>query len=215
MCGRYTLIATPEEIARHFQLKQPDSLDARYNIAPSQTILAIALESDVRQLKPMRWGLIPHWVKDRARWKANLINARAETVNSKPSFRAAFKQRRCLIPATGFYEWSQKQPYYCQLKDTKLFAFAGLWESWQDEGEATVSCAIVTTEANGLMSEIHYRMPVILDASCYQTWLNGSEVEARNLLQPYAESAMELRQVSKLVNNPRNDKPECLIGSRH
>ncbi len=214
MCGRYTLTATTDKLAQQFEVKQPESLQPRYNIAPSQTIPAIALEGDSRQLKLMRWGLIPHWVKDLAEWKANLINARAETVDSKPSFKSSFKQRRCLIPATGFYEWSNdKQPYYFSLKDSKLFAFAGLWESWQGDGnEAIASCTIITTKAKDLAAEVHHRMPVIIAPDDYQTWLSGDENEAHNLLQPYAATAMELRQVSKLVNNPRNDKPECITG---
>lgn len=215
MCGRYTLIATSEELARHFEVKQPEFLPARYNIAPSQTIPAIAQEENRRRLKLMRWGLIPRWVKDLEAWKANLINARAESVNSKPSFKTAFRQRRCLIPATGFYEWSNKQPYYFHLKDNRLFAFAGLWDSWQHKPtKAIASCTIITTTANSLTAKIHHRMPVILAPDDYQTWLDGDEDEAQKLLQPYTESAMELRQVSKLVNNPRNDKPECLANSK-
>lgn len=212
MCGRYTLTATKEEFAQHFQTEQPKSLKARYNIAPTQNILTIAADETPRRAQSMRWGLIPHWVKDLDSWKANLINARAETINEKPSFKTAFKQRRCLIPATGFYEWSSdKQPYYFDLKDSKLFAFAGLWESWKDEGQdAIASCTIITTKANDLAARIHHRMPVILAANDYQTWLDGNEDRARELLQPYSAAAMELRRVSKLVNNPRNNKPECI-----
>ena len=167
----------------------------------------------------LHWGLIPSWAKD-PKMGAKLINARAETVAEKPAFRTAFRQRRCLVLADGFYEWQtqenkkQKQPYYIRLNDWQPFAFAGLWERWQDaEGEVIESCTLLTTEANELMCPIHNRMPVILDPKDYDVWLDPEVKQAdvlQSLLHPYASEKMTAYPVSKAVNKPSNDTAECI-----
>ncbi len=167
MCGRYTLKTPIDVVAEHFGLDEyPSSLTPSYNIAPTQEVAAVVEEDEKRKLKMFRWGLVPSWAKDPAIGN-KMINARAETVSEKPSFRSAFKRRRCLIVADGFYEWQKtdggaKQPYHFRMKDSSPFAFAGLWETWDGDGADVRSCSIITTDANDLMKEIHHRMPVIL-----------------------------------------------------
>jgi putative SOS response-associated peptidase YedK len=183
---------------------------ARYNIAPSQEILAVRDTDGDRELSFLAWGLIPSWSKEP---KGN-INARAETLLEKPSFREAFKHRRCLIPADGFYEWKKeangKQPYYFQLKDGGLFAFAGIWEEWrQGESEAT-TCAIITTQPNELLSPVHNRMPAILHERNYDEWLHGSASEAQSLLVPYPVTEMQGYPVGRKVNAPVADSAELI-----
>lgn len=219
MCGRYSFTQVTEAIADKFQVKEVPEISPRYNIAPTQQIATVLVdsESSERQLKMLRWGLIPSWAKD-AKMGAKLINARAETVAEKPAFRAAFKKRRCLILADGFYEWQtqngEKQPFYFRLENGEPFAFAGLWEHWEKgEGEPIESCTILTTEANELMHPIHDRMPVILEAKNYEQWLDpeAKKVELlQSLLQPYPTEEMTAYPVSTKVNNPKNDRPECI-----
>lgn len=218
MCGRYTLSQTTEAIASAFQLNEVPKLEPRYNIAPTQLVPVIRQsEQHQRQLQILRWGLIPAWAKD-ASMGARLINARAESVNEKPSFRSAFRQRRCLVIADGFYEWqrqdSKKQPFFIHLPDGKPFAFAGLWERWQSpEGETIESCTIITTEANELLRSIHDRMPVILAPKDYDVWLDPTLQEPeklQQLLHPYPTEAMITDAVSTKVNSPKNDTPECI-----
>jgi putative SOS response-associated peptidase YedK len=173
--------------------------------------------TEERELTFLHWGLIPSWSKDR-KIGSRLINARSETVTEKPSFRAAFKRRRCLIPADGFYEWqrqgSRKQPIYIHSHDGAPFALAGLWETWQAaDGSVIDSCTILTTEPNELMEPIHNRMPVILEPPDYDTWLHPGDNPnvALHLLRPYASEKMAAYPVSTLVNNPRNDSPDCIV----
>lgn len=219
MCGRFSQSQPAETIAQIFQVAVP-SLTPRYNIAPNQSVATVLQNPDHqnKQFKMLHWGLIPSWAKD-PKIGARLINARAETVAEKPSFRSAFRQRRCLVLADGFYEWQQqetqkqKQPYYFRLRDGYPFAFAGLWERWQDtHGEVIESCTLLTTEANELMRPIHNRMPVILDPKNYDLWLN-SEIKQRELLEallhPYPTDEMTAYPVSKVVNKPVNDSEEC------
>lgn len=215
MCGRYSFTQLAETIADKFQVKEVPPLSPRYNIAPTQQVATIFLDSDSseRQFKMLRWGLIPSWAKD-AKMGAKLINARAETVAEKPAFRAAFKKRRCLILADGFYEWhtenGEKQPFYFRLENGEPFAFAGLWEHWEKgEGEPIESCTIITTEANELMRSIHERMPVIIDPKDYEQWLNP-EIRKTELLQPYSSEKMIYYPVSTEVNSPKNDRSECI-----
>jgi putative SOS response-associated peptidase YedK len=165
MCGRYTLRISVDSLVEAFEIEEyPPSLNPSYNIAPTQEVAAVVEEDEKRKLEMLRWGLIPSWAKDPAIGN-KMINARAETVSEKPSFRKAFKVRRCLILADGFYEWQKtdngKQPYHIKMQDDSPFAFAGLWETWKN-GEEIRSCTIITTDANDLMGEIHHRMPVIL-----------------------------------------------------
>ncbi len=219
MCGRFTLSQPTSAIASAFNLTQTPHLEPSYNIAPTQLIPAIisAPEQGEKQLQMLRWGLIPSWAKDPA-IGAKLINARAETVSEKPSFKAAFKRRRCLIVADGFYEWQRqerkKQPYYFRLQNGQPFAFAGLWEHWKSPNEQIlVSCTILTTEANNLLRPIHDRMPVILDEKDYDLWLDP-EVQQPELLQPplhpYPADLMTSYAVSTKVNSPKNNTPECI-----
>lgn len=219
MCGRYTLTATPEAIQQAFNLGTlPDDLPPRYNIAPTQHVPIITNHApDV--LTIVRWGLIPSWSRDAAA-AARMINARAETVDEKPSFRSAFKRRRCLIPADGFFEWTaqqggRKRPYYIHHVDHAVFAFAGLWELWHSpEGDEVQTCTIITSEPNDLIRPLHNRMAVILDPADYDLWLSPDELPAaalKPLLRPYPAEKMAAYPVSTLVNSPANDTPQTII----
>jgi putative SOS response-associated peptidase YedK len=190
----------------------------RYNIAPTQPLAAVRAGADTgrRELVPLKWGLIPSWAKD-PKIAASCINARAETVADKPAFRSAFKRRRCLVLADGYYEWTgqpgKKQPWHIGLRGGGAFAFAGLWECWRPPGgEPVETCTIVTTEANELTSKYHDRMPVIVHPADYARWLDPAAPPdgLRPLLAPYPAGAMEAAAANPLVNNPRNDSPDCL-----
>jgi putative SOS response-associated peptidase YedK len=218
MCGRYTLHTDFETLKKHFQvLAQSDELTPRFNIAPSQSVAAVRRGAQGRELAILRWGLVPFWAKD-SKIGYRTINARAETVAVKPAFRAAFRQRRCLIPADGFYEWKSqsggKQPYYIRLKHNNLFAFAGLWEHWKSEtGEILESCTIIVTHANELVDSIHDRMPVILHPNDYETWLSPWESATDHLaalLKPYPAEQMTAYSVSTGVNNPKHEDSSCI-----
>ncbi len=222
MCGRYTLRVAPAELADIFGMLGEFEWSPRYNIAPTQTVAAVRTrdEGDGRELVEFRWGLIPSWAKD-AKIGSSLINARSETVATKPAFRAAVNRRRCLIPVDGFYEWQAvagqkvKQPYLISVRDVPVFAFAGLWEHWTSpDGTPVDSCTIITTEANALMQQVHTRMPVILDPADYSVWLDRNRQDANDvlpLLKQFPADKMQLVAVSTLVNSPRNEKPECVI----
>ena len=222
MCGRFSFTQPEKVVAEVFDLSSIPTLSPRYNIAPTQPVPTILPDSEngKRQLKMLRWGLIPSWAKD-MKMGARLINARAETIAEKPAFRSAFKRRRCLVLADGFYEWQQqdgkKQPFYFQLQDGKPFAFAGLWERWEKgEGEPIESCTIVTTEANQLMRPIHDRMPVILDPENYDRWLDPELQKTemlQSLLQPYQSEEMTFYPVSTKVNNAKVDSADCINSS--
>lgn len=217
MCGRYTQTKSGEAIARTFSLSTTPDPQPRYNIAPTQAVGAIAQPNETREYKTFQWGLVPSWAKDPSIGN-RMINARAETAAEKPSFRAPFKRRRCLVLADGFYEWQkagkQKQPYYIQVGDRDLFGFAGLWEKWESgDGSYLETCTILTTEPNDLMQSIHNRMPVIIHPEDYDLWLDPDIQDGRHvqhLLRPYEEDAMALYPVSKTVNNPRNETSECI-----
>lgn len=217
MCGRFSQTKPSEIIAQAFCIADVPSLMPRYNIAPTQTIGTVLQTADdsQRQFKMLHWGLIPGWAKDE-KMGAKLINARAETVTEKPAFRTAFRKRRCLIVADGFYEWQhkngQKQPFYFCMQDEQPFAFAGLWEVWKNGDKQITSCTILTTEANDLLKPIHDRMPVILAPKDYNLWLD-STVKTEllpSLLKPYSSEEMNSYAVSKLVNNPSNDNDKCI-----
>lgn len=217
MCGRYVLTSELDVIQTAFDLTNvPDSMPPRFNIAPSQPIAVITNE-DSRTLTFHRWGLIPSWAKDVAIGN-KMINARSETVDEKPSFRAAFKRRRCLIPADGFFEWQQrdgrKVPMFIHMKDRGVFALAGLWEVWHSpEGDEIRSATILTTEPNSLMADIHNRMPVILPPEAYSTWLAEGDQPAnvlKPLFRPYPADKMAAYPVSTFVNRPANDTPETI-----
>lgn len=215
MCGRYSFTQVVETIADKFQVTEVPPISPRYNVAPTQEVTTVLLNSETskRQIKMLRWGLIPSWAKD-TKMGAKLINARGETVTEKPSFRAAFKKRRCLILADGFYEWrteeGKKQPFYFRLENGEPFAFAGLWEHWEKgEGEPIETCTIITTEANELMRPIHDRMPVIISSQNYEQWLDPEKGKTE-LLQPYPAEQMTVYPVSTQVNNSKIDRAECI-----
>ena len=220
MCGRFTRKESFQHLAEELGLRALPSLSPRYNIAPSQLVACVRtnLESRQRECMELKWGLVPSWAKDPSIGH-RLINARGETVAEKPAFRKAFKQQRCLVLADGYYEWKQegqsKQPYYIRFKDHRLFALAGLWERWEKmEGALLETCTLITTSPNAVMKPIHHRMPVILASKDFADWLNPSlqAVERVNgLLRPFPSEEMEAYPVSQLVNNPRNDRPECVI----
>jgi putative SOS response-associated peptidase YedK len=217
MCGRYTLKTPVEELAEEFGFEVSSmELPPNYNVAPTQEVAAILEEDGKRRLELLRWGLIPSWADDPS-IGSRMINARSETAPEKPSFRRAFRERRCLIPADGFYEWQRtngaKQPYYIRMKEGRPFAFAGLWESWKDDGGPEIrSCTILTTKPNALAAEIHDRMPVILPAGSYDAWLDPEtgRDELYGLLAPYPEDEMEAYPVSRFVNSPQNNDPRCI-----
>lgn len=216
MCGRYTLMTNIQAIAETFGAEATIEVAPRYNIAPTQNIVAIRKSSST-QLALLRWGLIPAWAKDES-IGSRMINARAETIAEKPSFKNLLRSRRCLIVADGFYEWKaegkEKTPMYITLQDDRPFAFAGLWDLWKSpDGRQVESCTIITTEPNELMVSIHNRMPVILRPGAYEDWLNPQLRDTDTLthwLRPYPAELMKARPVSKLVNNPGNDTAAIL-----
>ncbi len=217
MCGRYTLTVPVEILAEEFGVTGPlPEVPPSYNIAPTQEVAAVLADDGERRLEMLRWGLIPSWADDPG-IGSRMINARSETVPEKPSFRRAFRERRCLIIADGFYEWKRtndgKQPYYIRMEGGRPFAFAGLWESWRGGREEIRSCTILTTEANDRVSNIHHRMPVILAPEDHGLWLDPDVREADPLLPllaPYPDDVMDAYPVSRFVNRPANDEPRCV-----
>ena len=215
MCGRFNLRTNLSTVADVFDVAPRQvELPFRYNIAPTQTLVAIRQDEDERELFEPRWGLIPSWAKDMSIGN-RMINARCETVAEKPAFRAAFKRRRCIIPASGFYEWkgkkSPKQPVHIHMMTDSVFGFAGLWETWKGPDGPIESCTIITTEPNELTAEVHDRMPVILHSEDYLAWLASDDSEElRGLLIPYPADEMTMEPVSRYVSNARNEGPECL-----
>lgn len=214
MCGRYTLTKPLKTIISHFEAQsfKGEYLE-RYNIAPTQSLPVVVSLDGTRELEIMRWGLIPSWSKD-PKTQSPLINARAETIQEKPSFRSSFKSRRCLIPTDGFYEWTKrdngKVPYRIFLEGERLFAFAGVWSEWGKGADCLRSFSIITTEANSKLESIHHRMPVILDPENYDHWLDSSQSDPVTLLNAYSSERIAYQEVSLKVNSPKNDDPECL-----
>lgn len=219
MCGRYALHASPEVIALQFGLAAPPLAAARYNIAPASQVLIVRAGEGGPVGEPVQWGLIPFWARDPAIGQ-RLANARAETAHEKPSFRAPFRLRRCLIPASGFYEWQApaggrgpKQPFYIQPTHEALFGFAGLYEVWQGPEGRVATCAILTTDANPLMARIHDRMPVIVAPESYAAWLDPALKDperVRGLIVPFAADRMAAHPVSPRVNRAANDGAELI-----
>ncbi len=217
MCGRYNLILNLTVLGERFQFDATQlTLEAAYNIAPTQDVLTL-IGGESRRAGFMRWGLIPFWAKNRS-IGSRMINARAETVVDKPSFRDAFRRRRCLVLADGFYEWRRtatgKRPMRVALRSGEPFAFAGIWSMWKDpEDNSIPTCAIITTSANELLRLIHHRMPAILPREMEGFWLDRSiqdTTELRSVLTPYPDDAMEAYEVSTLVNSVANDGPELI-----
>jgi putative SOS response-associated peptidase YedK len=218
MCGRFAQRSDPKRLAKEFKVAEVPNVEARYNLAPTQDILAVRESPDGREMTFLKWELIPSWSKDTS-IGSRLINARSETAEEKPSFRQAFKQRRCIIPADGFYEWQRtngkKQPFFFRMRDESPFGFAGLWERWQGMGgEAINSCTILTTEANEILRPVHDRMPVILHSDDNELWLD-EDVRKRDLLKellrPYTAEKMVSYPVSRLINSPLNQGAELVI----
>jgi putative SOS response-associated peptidase YedK len=217
MCGRYAITTAPEAMRQLFGYLEQPNFPARYNIAPTQPVPIVRLNQGKRQFAPVRWGLIPYWVKDPRNF-AQLHVARSESVNDKPAFRNAMKRRRCLLPADGFYEWSEhgpKRPFFVRPTTAGPIAFAGLWETWMGpNGEEVESVAIITTPANRLLRTIAERMPAILPPSAFEMWLDCASVDAQTaaaFLLPAPEEMLEAYEVSTAVNRAANDGPELLM----
>jgi len=229
MCGRYTLFASPEEVAGIFNLPLPKVEDVfgggpRYNIAPASQVAVVRKpgSADDREVILMRWGLVPSWAKD-SKSGPLLINARGETVADKPAFRASFRSRRCLVIADGYFEWQKlpdrKQPFFFQVDNGALFAFAGIWDRWEPSAEgadAIVSCSIITTRANDLSKPVHERMPVVLSQESWDTWIRPAQYgrtlqhTLKSLISPFPNTRMSAVPVNTVVNNARNDLPDCI-----
>ena len=219
MCGRFIRTTPIERYSALFSASGSVELKASYNIAPSsQILLARNNAKGGRELVALKWGLVPSWSKE-PKTEYSTINARAETIEEKPTFRNAFRSRRCLIASDGFIEWQKKsdgtkQPYFIGLADQKPFAFAGIWERWEREGQILESCAIIVTQANDLMKPIHDRMPVILSPDFYNVWMNGKETSTSNLkslLVPYPSDRMKSYPISTLINSPKNDHSDLIL----
>jgi len=219
MCGRFTLFEADKILSKEFGVSGAPPLSPRYNIAPSQPVTAVRATStgSGREFALLRWGLIPSWSKDPAIGN-RLINARAETVQEKPSFRNAFRRHRCLIPTNGFYEWQRqergKQPYFVRMRDERLFAFAGLWDRWESPDKRVIeTCTILTTAANTVLAPIHDRMPVIVPPEEYARWLDTAPQNTGSLatlLVPFPPEEMLAFPVSSRVNAPSNDDEGCI-----
>lgn len=218
MCGRFTLTVSKEELMDQFQLDFfPDDFIPSYNVAPSQNVLSAVQAPNGRRAGFIKWGLVPFWVKDPKKWKP-LINARAETLHEKPSFKHLLAKRRCVIFADSFYEWKSRDgkrtPYRILLKEERPFAFAGLWDRNQHGEQVVTTCTIITTEPNDKVANVHDRMPVILQDDGIEQWLNTERFtynEVRGLLKPYSGDAMTLYPVSTIVNSPKNNSAECIV----
>ncbi|MBT6204719.1 MAG: SOS response-associated peptidase [Alphaproteobacteria bacterium] len=218
MCGRFTLKGPPNQIAKMLGLDIVPNLEPRYNIAPTQDVIAVRMEDGGRAMVKLKWGLVPFWAEDLS-IGSKMINARADTVAEKPAFREAFRSRRCLIPADGFYEWQSrgkgapKQPFHIHRPDGEPFTFAGLWERWEKGGEPVETFTIVTTDAPESLKPIHHRAPVILLGDHMEHWLATSQ-EATDglaeLLTALPDGELIADPVTTLVNNVRNDSPDCL-----
>jgi putative SOS response-associated peptidase YedK len=217
MCGRFSRKATLQAIIDEFEIEEVNgTIEPSYNVAPGQDV-AVILKDESRKLGLLKWGLIPSWSKDPAIGN-RMINARAESLADKPSFKQPLRRKRCLIIADGFFEWKkegkQKIPMYIFLKNQKPFAFAGLWDTWTSpDGNKISTCTVITTEPNELLKKIHNRMPVILTKKHFDLWLDRNvqdEQMVLPLLQPYAEKDMDMYEVSRAVNSPKNNSPELL-----
>jgi putative SOS response-associated peptidase YedK len=222
MCGRFTLRSPGEAVVEAFGLPDVPDLLPRFNIAPGQSVAVVRRNpnDEIRELADLVWGLIPAWADDPTIGE-RLANARSETAAVKPSFRRAFRSRRCLVVADGFYEWrradGRKQPYFVGLKNDSPFGLAGLWERWERLGEPVETCTVLTTDANELVRLIHERMPVIVPPWQYGLWLDPDcqdTAKVAKLLRPYPSEGMLAYRVSRLVNNPKNDVPQCVEAIR-
>ena len=216
MCGRFALTSDESSLCKHFRVNLSTPMTPRFNIAPSQKILVIRLQSQTKKHTSslVRWGLIPSWARDQS-IGARLTNARSETALTKPSFRDSFRRRRCLIPATGFYEWTtsgkRKQPHYIRLPSNEPFGIGGLWDSWEHNNEIIETCTILTCDANEAMQHLHPRMPVVIQPERYDAWLDPA-TELKDLSQdllPFPKETTTISQVSNYVNDVRHDDIRC------
>ena len=219
MCGRFSLWVQFGDLLKAFpDFEFPEALPPRYNIAPTQQVAVVPNDGE-KEVRFFHWGLIPFWAKD-AKIGSRMINARAESLAEKPTFRVPYRKRRCLILADGFYEWYKepgsrfKTPMYIRLASGDPFAFAGLWDVWRPDENPVYSCTIITTEPNELVGSIHNRMPAILPRTAYDRWLEPEEQEPatlQELLAPYPGDEMIAYPVSRSVNSPGNDTPDCIV----
>jgi len=218
MCGRFTFALSPEMLAEIFGVTVNEALPARYNIAPTQQVLIIRdAATEGRYLSPVKWGLVPSWAKDPS-IGGRMINARCETVHEKPAFRHCFRARRCIIPASGFFEWAAtpagKKPHYLTMRDGSPLALAGIWDTWKSpQGEIVETCAILTTTSNNLLAALHDRMPVLLHPTEFGLWLDRSvndHEKLKRLFQPYPAELMQEWEVSTMVNSPVNETAETI-----
>ncbi len=217
MCGRYTLSTSGDELAQQFGISELSDWAPRFNIAPSQPVPVLTCTQSQTQVEYMHWGLVPSWSKDK-KLGSKMINARAETVSEKPAYRTAYRKRRCLVLADGYYEWVKqaggKQPYYMRLRSDQPFAFAGLWEKWQSKDDSNyLSCSIITCASNGQLAPLHHRMPVIVEPTEYGNWLDDktSIDSIAQLLKPLANGMLATIPVSTFVNSPAHEGPDCVI----
>lgn len=220
MCGRFFLDRIADELVETYGLDAASPIEPRYNIAPSQPIAVVRAGEGKRELAMLRWGLIPSWADD-PKIGSRLVNARSETAADKPAFRSAYRHRRCLVPASGYYEWTRidaktKRPACIRMRDDALFAMAGLWERWEGAGETIESVTILTTAPNELVGQVHDRMPVILPLAAQERWLDrlAEPGELVELCRPYPAGLMRWHEVSRWVNNVTNDGPRCCEPSR-
>lgn len=216
MCGRFAITLPTDAMAQLFAATPANDLPEaeRYNICPTNLVAVVTSDAGARHLRPMRWGFLPHWYKGPTDGPL-LINARAETLAEKPAFRAACRARRCLIPATGFYEWTKtpegaRLPWYIHRTDDAPIAFAGVWQAWEAQDQALVTCAIVTTGANRPMSQIHHRMPVTLPAEDWPLWLGEAGKGAALLMKPAPDETFQFHRVDPAVNSNRAAGPELI-----
>lgn len=215
MCGRFLQARAAQKAAKLFNLPLPWDIRPNYNLAPSLPVTAIRVVHAMREWSLLRWGLVPHWAKE-VKTAYKMINAKAETVAEKPAYRAAFRYRRCVIPADGFYEWQTradgKQPYLIRLADESPMLFAGLWESWEHDGSSLETCAIITTDASPQMAHVHDRMPVVLAPEACQIWLDDTyqdRAHLQALLVPTTQ-ALTTYPVDRRVNKPANNDEACM-----
>ncbi len=217
MCGRYASSRRPDDLTSYFEVEEPpeEVLPPSYNVAPTDPVYAVLVRDGVRQLRVLRWGLVPSWAKD-AKGGARLINARQESVAEKPSFRAAYQRRRCLVPADGYFEWqpagSGKQPWYLTSRDGTPLAMAGLYEVWRGpDGVALWTCTVLTTSAPDELGEIHDRTPLLVPRAEWASWLDPAVTDQEHLLLPGSAGLLDAWPVSGAVGNVRNDGPELVL----
>lgn len=217
MCGRFAITLPDDAMARAFAATPANDLPPgpRYNVCPTTPVACIISRDNARHLGPMRWGFLPHWYKTESGGPM-LINARAETLAQKPAFADAARLRRCLIPASGFFEWTKDEagnrlPWYIHPAEGEMLAFGGIWQTWENEGHRHVTCAIVTCAANTRMAQIHHRMPVIVAPEDWALWLGEAGHGAARLMQPLADNALQFHRVDTRVNASRADCPELLF----